>query len=79
MAEREELWRARLARANEAALKDHRISEDWGTPHSPETSLEQLPDAPRGAAYVFQRYIVDRLLTEYEYVWNAPLYTSAKR
>ena len=77
--EREETWRARLTTANETALKDHRIFEDWGTPHSPETSLEKLPDAPGGAAYVFQRYMVDRLLTEYEYVWNAPLYTNARR
>ena len=27
----------------------------------------------------FQQYLVDRLLAEYNYVWNAPLYTDARR
>jgi len=72
-------WRKMLSKANKITQPIQKSYQDWGTPHSPNTSLEALPESPGGAGYIFQKYIIDRLLAEYDYVWNAPLYTDARR
>ncbi|MBT6441334.1 MAG: Rieske (2Fe-2S) protein [Alphaproteobacteria bacterium] len=72
-------WQERLQRANDLAGWRQKEFSEWGTPHKPETSVDVLPTAEGGAAYLFQRYLIERLLAEHDYVWNAPLYTSARR
>ena len=79
VAAQEARWGERLQRANDLAGWRQKEFSEWGTPHKPETSVDVLPTAEGGAAYLFQCYLIERLLTEHEYVWNAPLYTSARR
>ena len=77
--EHENIWKKIISTASNGSKSKHQIYQKWGTPSSPETTNENLPKGPEGAGYYFQQYLVDRLLKEYTYVWNAPLYTDARR
>jgi len=77
--ELEEYWKNILCRASRNSKNLHQTYEDWGTPASPDTCDDSLPKSPSRVGYLFQQYLVDRLLAEYNYVWNAPLYTDARR
>jgi hypothetical protein len=72
-------WRNAVEAACCAAAARHDVLAKWGTPSLPETDDDNLPIEDNAHGHHFQRYLIERILTRQDYVWNAPLYQAAVR
>jgi len=66
-------WRETLAACGEHGAAEQRAAERWGTPSAPETAGKPRPFETSEPFHRFQRYLLDRLLTEHDYHWAGPL------
>ena len=79
LAELNRHWReALIGSAAEAESRQQEI-DDWGSPLRPDTMAKRLPKEDSAFGYDFQRFLVDRILTEHEYYWAGPLYSQPGR
>ena len=72
-------WRGALDEAGRDAGERQNELERFGTPSRPETSLNDLPSEEDRSAYLFQKYLIARVLKKQEYHWNNPLYSNVMR
>ncbi len=72
-------WYTALDEAGHEAGERQNELERFGTPSRPETSLDDLPSEEDRSAYLFQKYVIARVLKKQEYHWNNPLYSNVLR
>lgn len=69
-------WSSCLAHSASEAERAQELAERWGTAHNPESMNKDLPIETSMFGYHFQRYLIQKMSTEHQHYWNAPLYKS---
>ena len=77
IAQLREAWLDTLRRNAARAESLQELADGWGTPRQPETTDRDLPREDDPTSYVFQSYIIGKILEEHETYRNAPLYGRA--
>lgn len=73
------LWREALTGSAAEAESRQQEFDAWGSPLRPDTAAKRLPKENSAFGYDFQNFLVERILTEHEYYWAAPLYSQSGR
>ena len=66
-------WIARLTEIGANAEKDHGKRVNWGTSHAPDTIDKPQEIETSEVAYLIQKYAIERILTQHELHWQAPI------
>ena len=72
-------WREALVGCAAGAVSRQQEFDNWGSPVRPDTAAKRLPKESSAFGYDFQKFLVERILTEHEYYWSAPLYSQPGR
>jgi len=72
-------WREALSDSAAEAESRQQEFDAWGSPLRPDTAAKRLPKENSAFGYDFQKFLVERILTEHEYYWAAPLYSQPGR
>jgi hypothetical protein len=72
-------WREALVGCAADAVSRQQEFDNWGSPVRPDTAAKRLPKESSAFGYDFQKFLVERILTEHEYYWSAPLYSQPGR
>ena len=72
-------WREALVGCAAEAVSRQQEFDNWGSPVRPDTAAKRLPKESSAFGYDFQKFLVERILTEHEYYWSAPLYSQPGR
>lgn len=66
-------WQRRLGATGVEAVKAHDGHAQWGTSSRPETIGAERPVERDPASHAVQQYVIDRVLTDHNLHWQAPI------